>query len=265
MKKLIPVVLLISAVFTSCIKEFPSNPNEPLGGQEGQLKKMVTISLPDSAYRTTQEFAYNANGKLVARAIIMNNLSMYSYYYRDAQGRIIKIANASSHNNWDTAFLDVVYVNSTSTRVSHLSDSSAVYEYNASNQVSRVNTYERTHSGAMRLAVYHLYSYDGNGNMIKREQYSDHDGNGVFELVFTYRLEYDTFINPLYTGDDALTESTFLSMSQNNVIKQKNDVAAPGGLDDENVTVFQHRSDNKPHSSLFTGNGGQQRTYFYYY
>jgi len=267
MKKLIPVLLLATIAFYSCIKEYPAGPEGPLGADStGLLKKMVTISWPDSQYRTIQEFAYNINGSLLAQSHTAGSRSSVWVYKRDPQGRIRTITAANSQNNWDSTHIHVYYVNNSSSQVAYLSDSSAVFQYNTAGKISRTDGYMRMAGGSMKRVVYHLYTYDGSGNMTKREEYTDQDDDGVFTINFTYRLEYDTKVNPQYPIDDALINDFFLTFSPNNVVKQMNDPANPNAPNDENISVYDFRPDNKPHTLFFSaGDGRQTRTYYYYY
>ena len=269
MKKFSSILVLLTVFALSCQKELATADTDgPADEIPGLLKKMVSYTLPDSTNTIVEDFIYDGSGRLMGKAFDFGVFRGHTNFYRDANGRIKRMAFASSQNNWDTVFTDVIYENATSTRVSYLSDSSAVFFYDANNRVSRTDTYQAypNPGNALKLVVYHLYSYDASGNTTKREEYVDRDGNGSFKLNFTYRLEYDNNINPLHPLDDALIEWQFLARSPNNLTKQMNDPADPSGTDDENITIYEYGSDQKPQAALFMGGDGRKvRTKYYYY
>lgn len=262
MKRPIIYCLLATTLLAACNRELMDAPDNP-SPAEGLLKQKVTISLPDSSYRIVENFYYDDQSLLIGYTAN----SMETQYTRDALGRIIRIDTRST-SSAPVYSMGVVYENSTSRRVKYLSDSSAVFTYNEQGQVTRTDTYQHwpSASSPLRKVAYHVYAYDSRGNLQKREEYTDTDNNGVFDLNITYILSYDDKINPTRLNDDALIEFTFLTKWQNNLLKQQNDVAVPGGPDDENNSIYEYRADNRPVTGLFTGGDGRQSiTRFYYY
>jgi hypothetical protein len=158
----------------------------------------------------------------------------------------------------------VQYEDASSTKVVSLGDGNTMFEYDANGRVAKTMTYLPSPPGLPKLGVYHIYNYDAVGNMIRREEYTDHDNDGSFELNITYSFEYDGYLNPFQPGDDALIEWTWTRSSPANVLKQKNDVADPQGIDDENVIIYEYGNDNKPKTALFIGNGSNSRIHYYY-
>lgn len=268
MKKALSLLAIAAFIFYSCQKDLSTSQERPLGGRPGLLQKTVTFNYPDSTNTIVETYNYDDNGRLISGAYDFGVFRGYTHYYRDAAGRIIKIAAVNSTGSQDTVFTFVNYTNATSDRVTFLSDSSAVFFYSADGKVIRTNTYKHfpLSTDPMKLVIYHLYSYDARGNLSKREEYTDRDNNGSFELNFTYFLEYDDKVNPFYPLDDVTIENHFLFRSPNNLIKQKNDPVDPLGTDDENISVYDYRADKKPNSALFmAGDGRKTKTLYYYY
>ena len=178
----------------------------------------------------------------------------FTRYYRDALGRITRVARKGPYsdngNNTDTLYDDITYESATSTRITSLNNGARVYTYNASGKVTGTSEYMPWPgpTDPVKMVVYHIYSYDDNGNIKKREEYTDQDGNGTFELNITYKFEYDGKQNPLHSNDDALIEWRWTSMSPNNVLKQTNSIAAAGGANEHIITIYEYGTDNLPRS-----------------
>lgn len=254
--------MIIALAVSSCNRELMDTQDDPVP-EEGLLKQKVTISLPDSSYRIIENFSYDAGNLLVGYSI--NN--METQYIRDGQGRIVRIQSRAAPGA-PVITTEVIYENSSSKRVKYLSDSSAVFVYNDQGQVIRTDTYQHwpTASSPLKRVAYHVYSYDARGNLQKREEYTDTNGDDLFDPTITYILSYDDKVNPTRNTDDALLETSYLTRSPNNLLKQQNDAALPGGIDDENNSLYEYRADNKPVTSLFSGGDGRKSiTRFYYY
>jgi YD repeat-containing protein len=272
-----------SLLLFSCLKEF-SLENQQLQNPDtllatGLLEKMISVTQPGNTDSLIQEFRYDDAGRLVRENTTAKYLDgsgslitrrSQALYERDANHRIFRITRigvfSDLSNNIDTLIENVIYEGAGSSRIVSLGDSNTVFEYDANNRVVKTMTYQRfpTPADPLKLVVFHQYSYDAVGNMTKREEFNDQDNNGSFELGITYSFEYDGHINPFHPTDDALIEWTWTRISPANVLKQKNDVADPQGIDDENVTVYEYGSDNKPRAALFVGNGLNIRIHYYY-
>lgn len=254
--------MITAVAVSSCNQELMDTQDDPVP-EEGLLKQKVTISLPDSSYRITENFSYDASSRLVGYSID----NMETLYIRDELGRIVRIQSRSGAGA-PVITTDVFYESSSSKKVKYLSDSSAVFIYNDLGQVIRTDTYQHwpTPTSPLKRVAYHQYTYDSRGNLQKRAEYTDVNNDGQFDLTITYTLSYDDKVNPTRNTDDALIETSYLTRWQNNLLKQQNDAALPGGIDDENNSLYEYRADNKPVTGLFTGGDGRKTiTRFYYY
>ncbi len=261
MKRNLLFCLMASSLLSACNQELMDTQDDPVP-EEGLLKQKVTISLPDSSYRIVENFFYGQDNLLSSYQVN----SMETHYIRDGIGRIIRIESTAGPGA-PVNITSVVYESSTSRRVKYLMDSSAVFVYNDQGQVARTDTYQHwpNANDPLRKVAYHVYTYDNRGNLQKRQEYTDVNADGVFEPTITYTLSYDDKINPTRLTDDALIESTFLTKWQNNLLKQQNDVAVPGGIDDENNSIYEYRADNRPVTGLFIGGDGRQSIIRFYY
>jgi hypothetical protein len=266
-KILIPLFTLI--IFASCKKEFSESndgdqPIEDSIPRAGRLIKRLAISGTNKSDTATIEYSYDITGNLELEITTMkvklqngtyDVKHFYTRYYREpVGGRIVKIARKGPYsdngNNVDTLFDYVTYKSPTSSMVEHINNGARVYSYDAHERVSGTSEYMHwpNPTDPVRMVVYHIYTYDDNGNIKKREEFTDLDADGVFQLNFTYKFEYDNKINPLLLGDDALIEWNWTLFSPNNVLKQINDDANPAGIDDEITTVYEYGVDNLPRS-----------------
>ena len=266
MKNILLISILSVVGFASCQRTVVNDqPNPTDANDSGLLKQVKTFLLPDSFYQTYENFFYDGNRRLRDRTVGTNSSFTHTTYTRDAQGRLVKWKYRTSKP--DSVEIGVVYESSSSTRAKYLSDSSVVFTYNASGQIIRTDTYQPVAApgSGYKLVVYHLYSYDANNNLTKREEFTDPDKDGIFTLNITYFMEYDNKPNPRYPVDDAMIELFFLDRSPNNLVKMRYDIAAPGPLDGENIINFQYGATNKPLTNQFQSSDGRRTVSGYSY
>jgi len=264
-KFLIPILTLI--IFTSCQKEFSeSNDGQQPTEEGGRLVKLLKISGTNNSDTSKTEYSYDLSGNLEIEKTEMkvrlgNGTTdvkhFYTHYYRDPLGRIIKVARKGPYsdngNNVDTLFDYVTYKSATSKQVKDINNGARVYIYaDSSDRVSATEEYMPwpNPTDPAKVVVRHIYIYDEDGNIEKRREYTDLDGNGVFEENALYMFSYDDKKNPLYSKDDALIEWRWALMSPGNVVKQINIFFNSAG-GDEILTDYEYRPDNLPRSGVY--------------
>jgi hypothetical protein len=151
-------------------------------------------------------------------------------FYRDATGRIIRIATKIPPQNGiqtDTVFMNVHYPNATTFNydytVQKISLSgfdvydSTTYTYNSNNQISESYTHQYNPILGPVQDLRAVYSYDAVGNLKKIEGYNN--ASGPMELTATFDLAYDNKTNPLAVDkQEFLVSGGNPGSSKNNII-----------------------------------------------
>jgi hypothetical protein len=282
MRKIISLAVALAWFLVSCQKETSTdtpNQNQRTDSSGTRLVRVVTFSGSSGQDSTVVEYTYDATGKLAEEHSILvindnGNLVKREFltrYLRDVTGRIVQFTNkgpvSDLGNAPDSVTETVTYKGAGLMQIAYLNDSSRVYEYDAQGRVSRTSDHQHfpLPSDPRKLVVYHVYTYDGAGNIAVRNEFTDADGEGNFELNISYKFEYDNQVNPLYFRDDAMIEfKWYLFASPNNLTKFSYDISDPRGLDDEASATYQYRMDGKPASSTYVGNGQTNFSVYYY-
>lgn len=267
--------VFLAIILTSCQREvsiIQRLSTDPL------LVKIITVSPQNDSSIITYD--YDNNDRLIKTTYYnrypgfgSTMLASWQQYNRDAIGRIKTITGVGRSVMNPTVQIpssaSVYYVNDTSTRVDHIVNDNnnykTVFTYNNSGQVIKTEDYQKLQStGPLQLVVYHLYQYDAGNNLTERKEFTDIDNNGSFEWNFTYKLQYDGKVNPMYKTDDVLLEGVWLDVSPENCSKMITDNPYPT-IKDTVVQQFTYRSDGRPQTVSVSGNSIQQlfRTYFY--
>lgn len=205
------------------------------------------------------------------------SISNYRRFYRDDNGRIIKIAQKLPDQQGievDTAFTYVYYPDATTFNYNYtimkLSlagfevQDSTLYTYNSNNQITEGYTYQSNPIFGPIQETKFTYAFDAAGNLIKITGYNN--ASGTMELVSTFDLEYDNKTNPLaFDKQEFLVSGGNPGSSKNNatVIKFK-DVANP---DEQVVNItYTFGANNLPATSSakdLSDNTTTNTTYYY--
>jgi hypothetical protein len=205
MRNLLLLLVFSSLFLISCQKEdtYPPLDSGTL------LIKSVSVANGET---TTTTYAYTTDGKVdvINMTGTSGGISVGNYrkFYRDAAGRIIRIAEKvppQSGIEVDTIFTYVHYPNATTFNydytvqninvdVYEINDST-LFTYNSNNQVTQGYTYQTSTIFGPFQEIKTLYTYDAAGNVIKIEGYND--ASGTMELSVTFNIEYDNKTNPL--------------------------------------------------------------------
>jgi hypothetical protein len=203
----------------------------------------------------------------------------YRRFYRDAAGRIIRIATKIPPQNGietDTVFMNVHYPNASTFNydytVQKISVSgfdvydSTTYTYNNNNQITEGYTHQYNPILGPVQDLRAVYSYDASGNLVKMEGYNN--ASGQMELVSTFNLEYDDKTNPLaFDKQGLLVTAGTPNTSKNNVtVMTFTDVATN---EDSQVLNFAYTygSNGLPSKVIQTDQSGSNpvtTTTFYY-
>ena len=267
--------VFLAIILTSCQREVSIVQrlnNDPL------LVKIITLSPQNDSSIITYD--YDSNDRLIKityydryPASGTTMLPSWQQYTRDAIGRVKTITGVGrsvmNPTVEITSSATVYYINDTSTQVAYIVNGSntnkTVFTYNNSEQVIKTESFQQLQPGGqLQIVAYHTYQYDATGNLIERKEFTDPDNNGSFDWNFTYKLQYDGKVNPMYRADDILIEGGWLDVSPGNCLKMITDNPYPT-IKDTLLQQFTYRSDSRPQTVSVSGNSIQQsfRTYFY--
>lgn len=241
---------------------------------DGQEMLIKTID-ESSGGSITTEYKYDSNGKILSEYTTMTNSSVGTrtssiFFYRDGSGRIFKTAQKYDqpveHILYDTIITLVVYENGTSNRIKFSKTEttangitvydSVLYSYSTAGKVVKTQHYlyrSTDMPGTLpRQVNWFSWEYSDAGNLLRMQQYSDHAGNGNFELDISYTFEYDNKVNPYYSGDDIRLEADWYSASPNNVIKQTVLISQTKEQYDNLISYDQYDVKGRPKTATHT-------------
>ncbi|QEC66586.1 hypothetical protein FRZ67_04470 [Panacibacter ginsenosidivorans] len=207
-------LVVTSLLFASCQKE---DTYPPLGNNTGTL--LIKSVAVQNGETSTTTYSYTSDNKIDVISTVGTSggidIGDYRKFYRDASGRIVKIAHKippQSGVEVDTAFTYVYYPNATTLNynntVMKLSVSgfdvndSTLYTYNGNNQITEGYTYESSPLFGPVQEIRFVYTYDAAGNVTKIEGYNN--ATGTMQLSVTFDLEYDDKNNPLAFDQEVL-------------------------------------------------------------
>jgi len=280
MKKFTLFLLLSNIFLVSCQKDVALDPGTPGGSDNLLLVKTVSVQNNES-YTTTYSYTADKKIEIINITGTSGGLSVDNYrrFYRDAAGRIIRIAIKISPQNGietDTVFTDVHYPNATTFNydytVQKISVSgfdvydSTTYTYNSNNQITEGYTHQYNPILGPVQDLRFVYSYDAAGNLVKLEGYNN--ASGPMELVVTFNLGYDDKTNPLaFDKQEFLVTGGNPGSSKNNVtVITFTDVAGNGDPQIINY-AYTFGSNGLPSKVVTTDQSGSNpviTTTFYY-
>ncbi len=280
MKKFTLFLLLSNIFLVSCQKDVALDPGTPGGSDNLLLVKTVSVQNNES-YTTTYSYTADKKIEIINITGTSGGLSVDNYrrFYRDAAGRIIRIAIKIPPQNGietDTVFMDVHYPNATTFNydytVQKISVSgfdvydSTTYTYNSNNQITEGYTHQYNPILGPVQDLRFVYSYDAAGNLVKLEGYNN--ASGPMELVVTFNLGYDDKTNPLaFDKQEFLVTGGNPGSSKNNVtVITFTDVAGNGDPQVINY-AYTFGSNGLPSKVVTTDQSGSNpviTTTFYY-
>jgi hypothetical protein len=226
MKKISLLPLLCILFFVSCQKE---DTYPPLTGE-----KLVRSVSTSNGETTTTNYTYTSTGLIDAvnttGASDGETADHYEKYYRDATGRIIRIAQkvpAQQGIEIDTVYTSVHYPDASTFNydynvqkievAGYTINDSTLFTYNSSNQITESYTYE-TSDLFNSQEIRSIYMYDAAGNIIKIEGYTN--ATGTMELSATFDIQYDDKTNPLSFDRQIMliTGGTFTGSKNNPIL-----------------------------------------------
>lgn len=226
MKRISLLPFLCVLFFASCQKE---DTYPPLTGEK--LVKSVSTSNGETS---TTTYAYTPDGLIDAINTTGTSggdpTDHYEKYYRDAAGRIVRVAQkvpAQQGIEVDTVYKFVHYPDANTFNYDYTVQNievagytikdSTLYTYNNNNQVTESYTYEISDLFNQQ-EVRAIYTYDATGNMIKIEGYDN--ATGTMELSATFDIQYDDKTNPLSFDRQILLISggTFTGSKNNPIV-----------------------------------------------
>jgi hypothetical protein len=236
------------------------------GNNSGTLLiKLVQIIGSDSL---VTNYSYDLNKKLIALKKLGTDeqgdpVNTEYHYHRNASGIITdySIIDAELVAAGIDSVTTIVHYNSSNSRYTSyvlkidipgfvLLDSSA-FVYDGTGKIVREDAYESpTGSGNdYYLSGKANYTYSANGNIIQLDIH-DFDASGAEIFTASSKIDYDSKINPLHLGNEALAIGHPEWSSVNNIKKQQLS-DSNGPADDQTVNIsYTYNLDEKPQSTF---------------
>jgi hypothetical protein len=289
--KIILAPVVFALILQACQKEVsvanrPGITPDSIYHPAGLLMKKVETYLPDNIDWYTTEYGYDSSSRLSSISVtekIKKSDGSYTttkvalQFIRDDIGRISNIVsspaispvnaiptyqNASSQNVANIC----IYKTLTSGEKSLMD--STVFVYNSNGFIAKTSRYERLPGNAAKLQAYQEYLYDNMGNMSEAKLFQDDDNDGTFQIVLTYKWEFNNHSNPEYFNDPGyfyLQEQLFpYSCSPFLVTRQLNHYHYAGGSDDQVSYTFQYDSLDRLILTKKDGDADNETRYYYY-
>lgn len=264
-KILVGLAALITLAFASCTKEKSfedESPTGPGGGMtDGNLLTKIVIQMGSDSAITA--FGYDAGNRLVTEAnkgalSIVSDDSVQQVI-RDAQGIIQKVIVYPDRFSNDHVDYTLRY-DATSKRYTakltfdvdgHVEDSIA-YSYDGSGRITAQEAFVNFGSGFEAVGK-ETMEYDANGNVRKvtTGEYEAGTLKNTAEMV----MEYDSKVNPLKLGVDAIILDRQQYFGNNNVTKISIQDLVDPQLSREITLTYTYNASNKPLTAAISLSG----------
>ena len=226
----------------------------------GNLANVVSTSNTGSMEHM---FTYDSLGRIITEresgTIEGSKYDDFKRYERDTLGRIVNIA-AITYTSIDTTYTEVYYDDERTPnflRAVHVFEEagisvrdSAVYTYDGNGNIAIEKVFRKS------LADYQLFARNefayNNGNLISLKNYIDTSNNGGLALAASCHFSYDSQINPLYRGIEAMLASRPVYASRNNQLKMAVDEVLAPAIDHATSTSFVYSRSRQPVAATST-------------
>ena len=283
MKQLLFSLCAATILFSACKKESSlENPdNNPGGGVGGGnpaqalLTRMVFVAGGDSV---ATDYTYDANKRLttftyattgggnIFKRIVRNSAGiMTGFITKSEELQGLGIDSLVTTLNYDNTENRYAYSTSSLSVGGVSYNDSTAYIYDGNRNLTQKVSYAQVSSATYEPYQKVEYSY-GSGNVLS-EKYYDTDNNGNWQLLGTYDYSYDSKINPIKLGHEAmivLDDGTYFS--NNNVISMGITDPADPSNNYSLTTTYIYNSADKPSSgeSVETGTSNKYALRYYY-
>ena len=261
--RLVLFICLITVFLFSCQKEVDPG---VIGPGTGSNQLLVRVGTRSGADTFATDYAYNSNSKIIREYTfgIVNGQQFTAErtFIRNGAGIITKIilkSNQLAQLGLDSIVSNIKY-NSSIARYSatvisfsllgfDISDST-VYTYDGSGKLSREESFNTSGTGTYAPNDRTDYTYLANGNPATSKTYTFNPGTAKYELTIEYSFEYDSKLNPLKLGIDAIVFGNPGNDASNNIIKENFiDSTDPSNNETTNIT-YTYNTANKPITSI---------------
>ena len=285
------LIICLGAAYVSCSKSTSADPVIP--PPVTPVDCDVTVVIPGLLIKTVSPgpgasdsavniYDYDKDGLLIRKTVTWYTpgsvpaiKSAGRRYYRDAAGRITRIADKELSDlptTIDTIYSTVTYQDATGNKVAYVITSyvnngktiydSTAYSYNTDNNLEKTTFYVSGDwpAASPKMQRYETWTYNTTADPIKYEYYQELSTPGVFELIWRFGFEYDDKVNPYYATDDV--RRSYEWTMRHNVTVQHVFESVPNDTHD-NVITYEYNSDNKPVQSTQTGLYPNTTKYYY--
>jgi hypothetical protein len=263
-KILVGLAALTTLAFASCTKEKSfedESATGPSGGMtDGNLLTKIVIQMGSDSASTS--FGYDAGNRLVTEAN-KGNLSIVSddsvqQVTRDAQGIIQKIVVFPDRFSNDHVDYTLRY-DATSKRytakltfddVGHVEDSIAYY-YDASGKITAQEAF--VNFGGVEAVGKQTIEYDASGN-VRKVTTGEYEA-GTLKNTAEMTMEYDSKVNPIKLGVDAIIMDRQQYFGNNNVTRISIQDLDDPTLSREITLTYTYNASNKPLTAAISMSG----------
>lgn len=281
MRKTLTALCAAAVLFTACQKE-PSfddpsgNPGGGTGGPvTGLLVRSVEVSGTDS---NVVAYTYNGAGKLTQIDASGTSASPLTYkLLRNAAGiitRSVAISPDLAAVGIDSLVVNAFY-NAATSRYTHtrydidlggvLYSDSTVYAYNSSGEITSATSYGKVLTTPYLASSRMDYTYS-NGNVATQKGYTYDMAASTWTLAESVTYTYDTRVNPLKLGVEAILIGMVNYAGNNNPTLLDFTDPADASNNFSQASTYTYNSANKPSGGTMVENpGATNYTLRFYY
>lgn len=275
-------ILILAAAFLvfSCTKEKSTENGNNTGGtaKDSLLVKLVIHNGTDS---TVANFGYDNSRRLISDHILTtDNGTSYNDDYtlrRNSQGIITQTIEKSDSlkvHGIDSLVYVVSYDGTKARYTSRVATvtvsgntikDSITYSYDASGKIIEADEYGSNGQVPYVLIYKEVFSYDSFGSIADVKNYSVDPSTGASTAQSDETFAYDTRVNPLSLGNEALLLDQPEVLSKFNVITDNYTQYQPTMTNEVTSYTYVYNSLDKPDRGTVTLQGGNPNTVTYYY
>ncbi len=287
-KKLFVALTLLCAF--ACQKEYAPEPvttspstggGSTGGGSGGSSAKLSKIVIKDANTTVTRTYEYNSAGKLsickeTAVASGQTIISTYTFN-RDNNNKVISFviqynitgyppdgAKYTCHYPAGSSLFD--YATASYAFAGTTKADSIVFGI-ALNLVTSATKFQDIANTGYQFSGKNVYTYDNSGNITENKSYNQSAVTGNLDLVTNTVYFWDTKVNALQLGQEALIMGGEIHIGKNNVTKQVQTEYAtnPSGVTVTNSYAYTYNANSQPTTATATATNGATAVITYTY
>lgn len=207
-------------------------------------KQLISYKTGGTVFGTTtdSELKLERNSQGIIQKVILISEDLVQVIGTNTVERIVNYDAASSRYKFTVSkYFD---------GVDNVKDS-AVYTYNTAGKISQVEDFYDDGSGVGYIKYTKtVYTYDGNGNIIKEKTLEFNPAAGGYQDSNEYAYEYDDKVNPLIMGNEAFILGETKFASSHNVTKDTYTDYVDTSNNDSGTLTYIYNTLNKPISAV---------------